>query len=367
MALDTSRILPQDPFRALPKAVGAPQQTVTEHLSDDSLFSENLSAIQERLKNGEERILKTHPEIKSVIRAGFSEGMSETAIINSNGIEKCYTGTHYGMGVSCLAEKDGERQEGGYGMSKRFRKDLDWTEIFDSATRRTLALLGGKPIATGNLPVVFDPSVASEFLDCISGMVCAETVQKGKSPFKDRLNAIVASKLVSIVDDGTLDKGLATSPIDDEGVPTQKTPVITDGKLEHFLYDSYSAAKDRTQSTGNAVRAGFKSSPSSGTSNFYLLAGRESRKNLLAGTRGLYLYDVLGLHMADPISGDFSVGAIGAWIENGEFKYAVRGITLAGNLPDLLKNIDSVCDDLTFFGSTGSPTFRVSQMTVSGQ
>ena len=132
-------------------------------------------------------------------------------------------------------------------------------------------------------------------------------------------------------------------------------------------YDTYTALKDGTVSTGNACRAGFKSSPASGTSNFYIEKGSWPRQKLLNETTGLYLYEAMGLHMADPISGDFSVGAIGCWLEKGEFKSGVRGVTLAGNLLDLLKDIDAVSDDLTFFGSTGSPTFRVRELNVSGQ
>jgi PmbA protein len=238
--------------------------------------------------------------------------------------------------------------------------------VFEKAADRTIALLGGKTIPSGSVPVIFDPSVACGFLSLISGAVCADSVQKGKSFLAGKLGETVASKKITLIDDGTLEKGLATSPIDDEGIPTQKTVVISEGKLNHFLYDYYSALKDGTLSTGNASRAGFKSSPGCDTTNFYLQANDNPREKIMAETRGLYLYEVMGLHMADPISGDFSVGAIGAWIENGEFKYGVRGITLAGNLIELLKNVDAVCDDLTFFGSIGSPTIRVQGLTVSG-
>lgn len=369
-AFDTARILPAEAFRKLPvRSNSAALQTAApnENLFDPSTFSESAAAIMERLKAGENKLLQKYPLLKSILRAGFSEGSSEVAIINSNGIEEIFSGTHCGLGVSCLAEKEGERQEGGFGQSKRFKKDLDWELAFEKSAERTMALLGGKPIPSGTIPVIFDPSVACEFLSLISGAVCADSVQRGKSFLAGKLGEIVASKKITLVDDGTLPKGVATSPVDDEGVPTQKTVVISDGKLNHYLYDTYTALKDKTVSTGNASRAGFKSSPSPGPSNFYLCAGDASREHLLKETTGLYLYEVMGLHMADPISGDFSVGAIGAWLENGEFKHGVRGITLAGNLLELLKNIDLVCDDLTFFGSVGSPSFKVSHLMVSGQ
>lgn len=364
-AVQVAAFVPEDPFRRL--ADKSPAALVNgKDLSDASVFSANVTSLQEKLMSGESRILKQHPHIKSILRAGFSEGLSETAIVSSRGIEASYQSTHSGLGVSCLAEKDGESQEGGFGLTVRFAGDLNWETIFETSARRTLALLGGKPIPSGKIPVVLDPTVACDFLSLISGAVCADSVQKGKSFFVKKLNQAVASTGVTVVDDGSMPKGVATSPVDDEGVPTQKTVVIEKGSLRRFLYDSYAAFKDKTVSTGNASRAGFKSSPGSGTSNFYFAAGAVSRETILKETKGLYLYDVMGLHMADPISGDFSVGAIGAWLENGEFKSGVRGITLAGNLLDVLMNIDAVGSDLQFFGSLGSPTLRVSEMTVSG-
>ncbi len=364
-AAANAMVLPQDKFRKLAKPSSAKNSFPHEILDPES-FSESVTQIMERLNAYEIKYLKGSPHLKSLLRGGFSEGLSSSALVNSNGIEEEFSGTHASLGATFLAEKDGERQEGGFGLSRRFKKDLAWDHIFDQAAKRTLALLGGKPMPTGKIPVIFDPTVAGEFLSLISGMVSAESVQKGKSPFKGKLGEIVASNLISIVDDGALPDGLASSPTDDEGVTTQRTPVISKGKLEHFLYDTYSAAKDGVKSTGNAARGGFRGSPSCGITNFFMEKGTISREQILKATNGLYLYDVMGMHMADTISGEFSVGAIGARIEGGEFKEGVRGITLAGNLLDLLKNIDMVGDDLTFFGSIGSPTFRVAQLSVSG-
>ncbi len=365
-ALSAAKKLPADPYRSLPTRSAQYPKLDESSLYDPQAFLEDIVTIQERLKAGENRLLKQVPLLRSVLRASFSEGIGETVLLNSKGIETVYADTHSGMGVSCLAEKDGERQEGGFGLTKRLKKDLDWDFIFDQAAKRTCALLGGRTIPSGKIPVVFDPSVACEFLSLISSGVCADSVQKGKSPLAKKLGESVASPGITIVDDGTLAGALATSPSDDEGVPTQRTVIIQNGKLERFLYDTYTALKDRAPSTGNASRAGYKSSPTVGTSNFYLEKGTTSREQILKETKGLYLYDVMGLHMADPISGDFSVAVMGAYLEAGELQFGVRGVTLAGNLLDLLKNIDAVGDDLTFFGSVGSPTFRVGGLMVSG-
>lgn len=364
-ALASAKVLPADKFRKLARPSTKGNQ-VPKDISDPQAFSETLQNVMDRLKEREEDCLKRFKFLKSMIHGGLSEGVSHFAVVNGNGIEEEFSGTHTSLGAAFLAEKDGERQEGSFGLSRNFGKDISWDKVFDEAAARTIALLGGKPMPTGKTPVVFDPTVACEFLSLISGMVCADSVQKGKSPFKGRLSETIASGLVSVIDDGTLPGGLSTSPADDEGVPTQRTPVISKGKLNAFLYDTYTAAKDGVASTGNASRGGFKSSPSSGISNFFLEAGKTPRAEILKSTNGLYLYDVMGLHMADPISGDFSVGVMGARLENGEFKEGVRGVTLAGNLLDLMINIDAVGDDLTFFGSMGSPTFRVAGLTVSG-
>ncbi|MBI4217502.1 MAG: TldD/PmbA family protein [Elusimicrobia bacterium] len=366
-AAETASLLPAEEFRQMPvPSNGAEARMPENDLYDSAVFSESLVSLMEQMKERESRLLKDYPLLKSVLRIGFGEGSGETVILNSNGVERNFPGTHVSLGVSCLAEKGSERQEGGFGQSKRFKSDLDWDRTFTLAADRTIALLGGKPIPSGAVPVVMDPSVACEFLSLVSSGVCADSVQKGKSPLMNKLGQSVASPLVTLVDDGALKRGIATSPYDDEGVPTQRTAVLTRGVLEHYLYDTYTALKDKTVSTGNAGRAGFKSSPSSGPSNFYLQAGATAREKLLKMTTGLYLYEVMGLHMADPVSGDFSVGVIGAWLEKGEWRGGVRGVTLAGNLLSLLKNIDCVCDDLTFFGSVGSPTFRVSELSVSG-
>ncbi|OGR85540.1 MAG: hypothetical protein A2901_03355 [Elusimicrobia bacterium RIFCSPLOWO2_01_FULL_54_10] len=364
-AAASARVLPADVFRKLPRP-SARRNSFPKEILDPDAFSETSAQVMERLKERETACLKRFKHLKSMLRGGFSEGLGRSAVVNSNGIEEEFAGSHSSLGASFLAEKNGERQEGGFGLSRVFARDISWDHVFDEAAARTLALLDGKPIPTGKTPVVFDPTVAGEFLSLISGMVCADSVQKGKSPFKGRLGETVASALVSIVDDGALEGGLASSPADDEGVPTRRTPVISAGKLNAFLYDTYTALKDKTSSTGNASRGGFKSSPSSGTSNFFLEAGKTPRADILKSTSGLYLYDVMGLHMADPISGDFSVAVMGARLEAGEFKEGVRGVTLAGNLLDLLKNIDAVGSDLTFFGSVGSPTFRVAGLTISG-
>ena len=365
-ALESAQMMPPDPSRKIAEKAHRTVDWNEKNFIDSDLFKENIAAVKNRLMSGESELLKKYPDLKSIVRASFGEGFGEAAIVNSRGISASYASSSSSLGVSCLAARADERQEGGYGISRIFSKQIDWNFVFEESAKRALCLLGGRPVASGTVPVIFDPGIACEFFDLVANAVCADTVQKGKSLLAGKIGVTVASPLVTFIDDGILKEGLASSPFDDEGTPTQCTTLIEKGKLKAYLYDNYSAQKDGVSSTGNASRAGYKSSPSVGTSNFYLQAGKSHRAELLKQTRGIYLYEVMGLHMADPISGDFSVAAIGAWLEDGVFQHGVRGVTLAGNILELLKNIDAVCDDLTFFGSTGSPTLRVQGLSLSG-
>ncbi|MDP3050193.1 MAG: metallopeptidase TldD-related protein, partial [Eubacteriales bacterium] len=189
----------------------------------------------------------------------------------------------------------------------------------------------------------------------------------GRSLFAGRMGERVASDLVTIVDDGTLPGGINSGPCDGEGVPTSRTVVIEHGVLTSFLHNTYTAAKDGLVSTGNGVRGSFKGSPEVGTTNFYLSPGKTEREQLLEELdSGLLVTEVMGMHTANPISGDFSVGASGLWVENGRVSHPVRGMAIAGNITDLLMKIDAVGSDLQFFGGKGAPTVRVRQMMVTG-
>ena len=178
----------------------------------------------------------------------------------------------------------------------------------------------------------------------------------------------VASPLVRIIDHGALPGQVGSSPFDSEGVPTGETVLVQDGELLGFLHNLYTASKLGVVSTGNAVRSSFKSTPEVGATNFYFDKGTVSREELIGEIkRGLYVTEVMGLHTANPISGDFSLGASGLLIENGELTTPVKGVAIAGNLQGLLLGIDAVADDLTFYVGQGAPTVRVQGLMISGK
>jgi len=193
-----------------------------------------------------------------------------------------------------------------------------------------------------------------------------DQVLKGKSFLAGHKGRPIGSRGVTIIDDGVLPRGLASSPFDADGAPRRRTVVVRDGVLEQFLYDAYTARKAGAQSTGNAGR-GYKGVPEPDPSNFYLRPGTAAPDSLLAETAsGIYVRNVMGLHTVDTISGDFSLGIMGERIEHGRRTHGVRGVTVAGNLLELLQNVESIGSDLTFFGSIGSPTLRIKNISVGG-
>jgi PmbA protein len=297
----------------------------------------------------------------------YQDSSYSICLVNSEGLTVSYQGAYCGAYAFLVGEENGDSQTGfavQYGLKFSF---LDPKKIGKEAAQKAVRMLGAKEIPTQKAIVVLDPYVVTNFLGILAPSLLAESVQKGRSIFANKIGETVADSKITIIDDGLLDGGINSAPFDGEGVASQRTILIEKGKLKGFLHNSYTAAKDNVQSTGNAIRGTFKSTPEVGTTNFYIDKGTLKREQLIKEVgKGLYITDVMGIHTANPISGDFSVGAAGIWIENGEFKSPVRGVAIAGNLGNLLKSIDGVGDDLTFFVGKGAPTIRISEMTISG-
>jgi PmbA protein len=253
-----------------------------------------------------------------------------------------------------------------FGFSSMF-SGIDAAAVARSASAKAVALLGATTVETMRCPVVLDNHVATEILEVLSASFLADNVQKGKSMLTGRMGRKLFSDCLSIIDDGTLPGGMATAPFDGEGVAHQRTPVVEGGELKAFLYDSFSAAKDGVGSTGNASRGGMKSLPHAGLTNFFIRNGATPSSDLVKSLRrGLLLTDVMGMHTANSISGDFSVGAAGFLVENGEICRPVKGIAISGNILDLFRDVEMIGDDLRFFGDVGSPSLRIASLDVSG-
>ncbi|HOI14939.1 MAG TPA: TldD/PmbA family protein [Geobacteraceae bacterium] len=337
------------------------------------LFDEGLAAIDEQEKVRQamelERLtLAADARVKRVRKASYGESEYEVYIRNSEGVEGGFRGTSVSASVSVVAEEGDDSQMGwDFGFGTHF-SDLRVDEIAATAASRALALLGARKIATLRCPVVLDNQVASDILEVLAPSFLAENVLKGKSMLAGRMGKKVFSPCLRIRDNGLLPGGMATAPFDAEGVPQQDTLLVDDGVLGKFLYDGYWARRDGAVSTGNSTRGGVKSPPHLGISNFYIENGSIPAADLVRGIdKGVFITDVMGMHTANPISGDFSVGASGFYVENGVIAYPVKEIALSGNIIDLFGSVEMIGNDLRFFGEVGSPSLRIAALDVSGE
>jgi PmbA protein len=308
------------------------------------------------------------PRIKVTESCTYQDAVYVSALANSRGIAVSYSGTLAGATSYFVAEENGESQTG-FGLEFGVTYDaVQPGKIGEEGAAKAVRMLGAKTMPTQKTVAVFDPYIVTNFLDILAPAVCADAVQKDKSLLAGKIGQKVASELITIVDDGRMAGGIMSSPFDGEGVKTCTTTVIRNGVLEHYLYNTYTAAKEGCCSTGNGIRSSsYKGTPEVDTTNFYIEPGKASQAELIKDVnKGIYITEVMGMHTANPISGDFSVGVSGLLIENGELTTPVRGVAIAGNILELFRSVDCVANDLRFFVGKGAPTIRVDSITVSG-
>jgi len=349
-----------------------PGKTVLPSLQ---LFDPKIEATDESVKIGFAKKIEADAfaydkRIKNTESSGYSEEDSEIYIANSSGFSAGYRSNSCGGFAQVIGEENGSQEEGYCVIQKKHFEDLSAEEAGRTAAKRAVSSLGGRQILSQDLPTVFDPLVGAEFLNVISGLFSAENIRKGKSLFAGKKDTPIASRQISIIDDPLLETGLASRPFDDEGMASKELILIREGTMGAILHNLDSASKDSAQSTANAVRPSFRSLPSIGGSNLYIKPGKTERSKIISGiSKGIYINKVMALHSVNPISGDFSLGACGFMIENGTLSFPVRGITIAGNLAELLMAIETVGNDLEFFpeaGACGSPTLLIGKLAVSG-
>jgi PmbA protein len=365
-AITNARNVEPDPFQSIPDKSALPRRSVT--IYDPELVALTEKEKIERVMAMEREAFAVDPRIRRIRKAsaGFSD--AETLIMNTKGAEVSYKSTACSSSIEVVAEDKGESQAGSEFDVNRFYRKLLIEEVGRKAAQRALDLLGAKHVESVKAPVILEAPVAQEFLSLMASGFSAESVQKKRSLFIGKLDKEVASSLISVLDDGLLEGGIGTAPSDDETVPTQKKTVIQNGRLAMFLYNTYAANKDKTVSTGNGMRGGFKGIPGVGVTNLYIEPGKSPLEDLIASIdRGLFVTEVMGMHTANAISGDFSVGATGFWIEKGKKAYPVREITIAGNILDLMKHVDAVGSDIRFSGRIGSPSLRIKELSICGK
>lgn len=363
-ALANCMKISEDPFQQLPKPGKAYKKL---DIYDPGIRQAAVEQKIEMAKSMEKAARSFDRRIKVIESSTYQDGEALVTIVNSSGIELGYRGSFCGLYLA-LAAGEGNNSQTGFAIDYTLKYDnLKPDEVGREAAQRAVRMLGAKPVATRCATVVLDPYVATGFLGLIAPSLTGEAVQKNRSLFAGKLGKRVASNKITAIDDGALPGGIASAPFDGEGVATSRTVLLNKGLLQGYLHNTYTAAKDGVESTGNGVRNSFKGTPEVGITNFFIEAGSETVDKLLSEIKsGIYVTEVMGMHTANPISGDFSVGIAGLLIENGELTKPVRGMAIGGNILDFLTRVDGVGNDLKFFGGRGSPTLRVSEITISG-
>lgn len=338
----------------------------------EGLYDPDLPAVTESAKIAlalelERLVLANDPRVKRVRKATYGENDFSVYLRNSRGVAGGYRGTSVSCSVVPIAEANGDSQMGwDFGFSARFA-DIDITRIAAGAVERAVGLLGARKIPTMRCPAVLDNHVSTEILEVLAPSFLAENVYKGKSLLAGKIGEKCFSPCFRIRDNGILPGGMATTPFDGEGVAQRDTLLVAEGVLQGFLYDSLYGRKMGHESTGNAARGGVKGLPHLGVTNFIIDNGPTPAPLLLEGVeRGILLTDVIGMHTANTISGDFSVGAAGYLIENGAVVHPVKEIAISGNIMDLFRSVEQVGDDLRIFGGVSAPSLRIATLDVSG-
>lgn len=305
--------------------------------------------------------------IKHTYGASYSDQAGTVVLARLGSEPMSYDATRVDMTCIPVAEQGGERRMGIWYCSERFLSDMEPAAVIGTtAARRAVSMLGAQSIATQKASVVFDPRTGCELIEEIFNSLDGENILRGMSFLKDRLGEQVGSELASFVDDGRIPRRVGSRPFDAEGIPTARTLAMDKGLLKAFFYDSRSARKAGAPATGNA-RRGFDSIPHIAANNFYMIPGRTPKDEVISGVKkGVIITNLLGFGV-NITTGDYSRGAEGLWIEDGRISHPVDGITIAGNMADMLKGVVAVGSDLRFFGRMGSPTFVIDEMTIAGE
>jgi PmbA protein len=359
-----ARVTGEDPAAGLPDEVVPPEDV------DLGLFDPSPSALPteeriERARRAEAAALET-PGIVNSQGASWGQGEGSVVLANTLGFLGGYRTSSVSLSVAPQAGSEGQMERDHWYTAGRGLGDLEAPEqVGRTAAQRTLRRLGARQVPTCEVPVVFDPEAATEILGTLFSAISGYAVFRSATFLKDRLGEEVASPLLTLVDDGRRVRGLGSRPFDGEGLPTRRNVPVENGVLRHWLCDSYSARRIGAQASGCA-RRGVGGGPCVGAGNLFFAPGTSSPDQILAEVPlGLYVTDLIGFGV-NVVTGDYSQGAVGHWIENGRLTHPVHEVTIAGNLKEMLRDVDAVGSDLVFRGSSASPTIRIRRMTLSG-
>ena len=367
-AIELAKITSEDPYAGLPDPSELGSVPGDLKLYYDDVFSLPPEERIDYARRAERAALDYDPRIKNSEGGSFDAGTGRRVLANSLGFVGEYSRSYCSLYAAPIAQaEDGSMQRDYWYSTARTLNKLESPEsVGREAARRAVRRLGARKIASTRVPVILDRTVAASFLNNISEAASGDSIYRHSSFLAGKLGEKVAGDNVTVIDDGVMPGGFGTAPFDDEGVPTHRTPVIEKGVLKSYLLNTYFARKLGLKTTGNASR-GLAGTPGIGSGNFFLEPGERTPQQIIAGIqRGLMVTEFLGFGV-NLVTGDFSRGASGLWIENGELAFPVEEVTVAGNLKDMLNNISEIGNDLEFRGSTACPTVRIEGMTIAGE
>ncbi|RLB51450.1 MAG: TldD/PmbA family protein [Deltaproteobacteria bacterium] len=368
-ALELVDVSQEDPFAgpADPELV-AKQRPGADELYDPAVGEIDADQALDWARRGEAAALQVDDRITNSDGATFSRVSRVFAMVLSGGFRGGYATSSASLVVVPIADDDDhKKRRGHHWTARRYLADLDPAEdVGAEAARRTLRLLGPRKVSSCEAPVIFEPDAARSILGMMASCVSGGSIWRKQSYLADRIDTRVASELVTIVDDPFLPRGPGTRPFDGEGLLSRRNTVVDSGILETFLCDSYSGRKLDRPTTASAVRSSGGAVGVS-TTNLVLQPTDQSPQDILAATKsGLYVTEMMGMGF-NPVTGDFSRGAVGFWIENGELAYPVSEVTISLNADELFKGIDAVGSDLDLRSAIAAPTIRVASMTIGGR
>ena len=371
-AVALAQITEEDTFAGLPETSEFGALTGDLHLYYDDVYSLPGPERIEWAKRCEAAALAADPRITNSDGGSFDAATGRKVLANSRGFVGSYHTSYAGVSAAPLAtDTNGTMQRDGWWSSARSFAHLESPEAVGAeAARRTLRKLGARRVPTQQVPVVFAPEVARSLIGSVFEAASGDAIWRNASFLAGALGEEIAAPGITIVDDNTMllptgAGGYGTSPFDGEGLPSRRTVVVEGGVLRTYLLNTYAARKLGMQSTHNASR-GLAGTPGIGCGNLYLEPGVQTPEEIIGGVQaGLYVTSLMGFG-TNLVTGDYSRGATGLWIENGELTYAVEEVTVAGNLRAMLKNIIAIGNDLVFRTSVASPTLRIDGMTIAG-
>ncbi len=366
-AFEIGEITTEDPFAGLPDA-----KDLGKLEGDLQLYSEDIESIStprkiELASRAEAAALAFDPRITNSKGASFDTFLGRHVFANSLGFSGEYRSSYCSISVMPVAKQGaGMERDYWHSSSRRFAGLDQPEEVGRIAAERVIRRLGARKVATQKVPVIFEPRTARSLLDHVFDAIDGRAIYRSASFLAGKLREKVASEHVNIIDDGTMPGLMGTSPFDDEGVPSRRTLVIENGVLKNYLLNSYAARKLGASTTGNASR-GITGNAGISNGNFYLEKGATTPQEMIRGVKnGFFVTELIGQGV-NIVTGDYSRGAAGVWIVDGELAFPVSEVTIASTLQEMLAGIVCVGNDLRFRGSMESPTLMIREMTVGGR